>query len=58
MSVGGVGSQNDIAELMQLLNQQQEKTVALAKKMVQVSVGLRVAGASQDGLGENLDVTA
>ncbi len=57
-SVGAIGSQNAVAEMMKLLMQQQEQSLDLAKKLIKVGATEKVMAPMQEGLGENIDVTA
>ncbi|HNW36580.1 MAG TPA: hypothetical protein PKM25_16705, partial [Candidatus Ozemobacteraceae bacterium] len=56
--VSGVGGGSQIADLMKILEQGQQQTLDLAKKLITVANSTKVSSAEAEGKGAALDVYA
>jgi len=56
--VNGIGGGSPVADLMKILEQNQEQTLDLAKKLVKVANFSKVSSAEAEGKGAALDVYA
>ena len=56
--VSGVGGGSGVADLMKILESNQEQTMDLAKKLIKMSNSSQVSEAEATGLGQALDLYA
>ena len=56
--IGGVSSGSAVAELMKLLQSNQEQAVDLAKKLIKVAHEGNLAQSVEPGKGESIDILA
>ena len=57
MQVNGVSQSGSSAELMQLLQKNQEAQLDMTKKMINLELGQKASSAQAEGKGKYLDVT-
>ncbi|HEY9071287.1 MAG TPA: hypothetical protein VIV61_13600 [Candidatus Ozemobacteraceae bacterium] len=56
--ISGVGGGSSIAELMNILEQGQQQSLDMAKKLIKVANATKVSSAEAEGIGAALDIYA
>ncbi|HOY67960.1 MAG TPA: hypothetical protein PLP29_13815 [Candidatus Ozemobacteraceae bacterium] len=56
--VSGVGGGGNIVDLMRILEQGQQQSLDMAKKLIQVANATKVTSAEAEGIGAALDIYA
>lgn len=57
-NIGGVGSPSAVADLMEILQAEQAKSLDLVKKMIKIEMASSISPIQEDGKGQNIDTLA